>query len=121
MRTSMLATLIILFFASCRHSTQTGNVKLVDNNIEFLRKLPDLALTKFSFYPAVYVFDTTQKGDVLGIFGIDTKYCQTNLTSQYLSLFLHDLTGSKTNKGNLIYFKNGYFFDCYDDFRNVNL
>ncbi len=65
MRTWILSTLIILFITGCRHDTRTGNGKLMDKNIELLKKLPDSTLTKIDFYPAVYVFDTAQRGDVV--------------------------------------------------------
>lgn len=47
------------------------------------------------------------------IYGIDTKYYKTNLTSKYLSKFLVELTGTDQMKGNFVRFKKGEFSSSF--------
>lgn len=43
------------------------------------------------------------------IFGIDTKYYKTNLTSKYMSKFLLDVTAKETTNGRFLKFKGDKF------------
>ena len=48
------------------------------------------------------------------IFGIDTEYYKTNLTSKYLSKFIFDLTLQQNVNGRLLHFKKGVFLKATD-------
>ncbi|MEO7313127.1 MAG: DUF1573 domain-containing protein [Chitinophagaceae bacterium] len=101
MKTWIIPALLILFSGGCRHSARTGDGKLVDNNIELLKKLPDSALTKIDFYPAVYVFDTTQKGVI-----VNGTFCIKNTGSNNFIVHavksLCDCTTPSYNKRSII-------------------
>ena len=47
------------------------------------------------------------------IFGIDTRYYSSNLTSKYMARFQYDLTASKDYLEHILYFENGKFVDAY--------
>ncbi len=49
------------------------------------------------------------------IFGIDTKYYRSDLTSKYLSRFIFDLTSRKQIYQRIIYFRKGVYYNSYDD------
>lgn len=48
------------------------------------------------------------------IFGIDTKYYKSDLTSNYLSKFIFDLTSTKVTENKYLYFEDGKFIDSYN-------
>jgi len=47
------------------------------------------------------------------VFGIDTKYYRSNLTSKYRSRFLYDITIQKDILNRILYFENGNFVKEY--------
>lgn len=54
------------------------------------------------------------------IFGIDTEYYNTNLTSSYVSKFIYDLTFiKKTNDSRFLYFVNDTFKKSFDDINEI--
>ncbi len=54
------------------------------------------------------------------IFGIDTEYYRTNLTSKYLSKFRFELTNKNDNNGPFLYFYNGRFIKSFKDIEEIS-
>lgn len=54
------------------------------------------------------------------IFGIDTEYYKTNLTSKYSALFYEDLINQKTVVHRLLYFEKGVYKDSYTTINEIN-
>ena len=53
------------------------------------------------------------------IFGIDTEYYNTNLTSKYRSKFLYDITSKNDIAGRFIYFKKGSFIKSFNSIEEI--
>jgi len=53
------------------------------------------------------------------VFGIDTKYYKTNLTSKYVAKFNLDLIGKKDITDRFIYFENGIYIKSDYSFESV--
>lgn len=56
------------------------------------------------------------------IFGIDTKYYQSDLTNRYVSLFLEDLTQNdiKSQESRILYFENGLLKNYFSQIEEVD-
>ncbi len=54
------------------------------------------------------------------IFGIDTKYYRTNLTSKYLRKFRNEQTNTSVPNGHFLMFKNGSFYKTFSDIEDID-
>ncbi|MBK7428273.1 MAG: hypothetical protein IPI60_15270 [Saprospiraceae bacterium] len=54
------------------------------------------------------------------VFGIDTKYYRSNLTSKYLSKFRNELTGTGELNGQFLLFRNGVFYKSFKDIEDID-
>ena len=53
------------------------------------------------------------------IYGIDTEYYRTNLTSKYLSKLRRELTNTSDMNGHFLYFYNGRFIKSFRDIEEI--
>jgi len=54
------------------------------------------------------------------IFGIDTKFYKSDLTSTYLTKFIYELTSTNVKENRYLYFENGKFINSFNFIDEIN-